>query len=80
MYSNVETKRLETLMEKGLEGKKNVVMTFEISETCKNVARTHVHTNYTRWYNFISQMRFPNVNIWAYDYKLLMWNDFHNFW
>jgi hypothetical protein len=43
MYSNVETKRLETLMEKGLEGKKNVVMTFEISETCKNVARTHVH-------------------------------------
>ncbi len=23
MYSNVETKRLETLMEKGLEGKKN---------------------------------------------------------
>jgi hypothetical protein len=55
-------------------------MTFEISETCKNVARTHVHTNYTRWYNFISQMRFPNVNIWAYDYKLLMWNDFHNFW
>jgi hypothetical protein len=42
MYSNVETKQLETLMEKCLGGKKNVVMTFEILETCKNVARTHM--------------------------------------
>lgn len=43
MYSNVETKRLETLMEKCFGGKKNVVMTFEILETCKNVARTHMY-------------------------------------
>jgi hypothetical protein len=42
MYSNVETKWLETLMEKCLGEKKNVVMTFEILETCKNVARTHM--------------------------------------